>query len=42
MDMEIRHLRDHQEVIACTEKDDICDYFDQVLDSLEALRRKIY
>ena len=37
---ELRGLRDSQEVIKCTEKHDICNAFDHVLDALADLRQR--
>jgi len=41
MQIEIRYLRDNQTLIKCEDKDDICNYFDNILDSIEDLIIKI-
>jgi len=38
---ELRMMRDHQEAIPCSDKVDICNDFDQIIDKVEALQHKI-
>jgi len=36
-----RHLRDEQNLVACTEEDCICNYFDHVIDAMEDLGNEL-